>query len=105
MKLDRFNELDNKSKVTYLLECLNSIDKDKDESWDDYELRLVQWKKDSDVDLPEAENMRYMLSLLKKYNKMRTRDLRLIENEPSLLNPLLNEYITYVRDNKLEKLV
>ena len=46
-----------------------------------------------------------MLSLLKKYNKMRTRDLRLIENEPSLLNPLLNEYITYVRDNKLEKLV
>lgn len=105
MKLDKFNELDTNGKFTYLIDCLNIRYKNKDESWNDYEKRLLQWGEDSDFDLPEAHCMKYMLYLIKKYNNSSDDKVILLKNDHLNVNLLLNEYIKYERDSKLEKLV
>jgi hypothetical protein len=90
--IEVFNQKTTKEKIDYLFNCLHNIpEKRFNES---HSQHISKLKAKSDLDKPEAADMKYMLDLMRKYNSTGKED-----------HLIINDYNAYMREIKLNQIL
>ena len=93
--IEVFNQKTTKEKIDYLFTCLLNIPKKGfNESPAQHESNINKLKAKSDLDKPEAADMKYMLDLMRKYNSTGKED-----------HLIIKDYNAYMREIKLNQIL